>query len=223
MPAPQLSEEAGFRLGIYVCKDAEIVDFAAPHGVFSVARRLRSRARRLHRRRGAAAGAGAGRLHRAAELRLQRRARHGRVPDPRRLRAAAGDQQRPAARVHPRAAGEDAAGERVHRLVDLRPHGAARRQGRDQPQGAGPARSLQHGQGADRSPGRDCAEMPDQPRARGRCRPHHLRRRHQFRHGGGLPPAAPRRLRRGLHRRRRAGDGVQGGVRRLQDDIEYDG
>jgi transcriptional regulator GlxA family with amidase domain len=29
----------GFRLGIYVCKDAEIVDFAAPHGVFSVARR----------------------------------------------------------------------------------------------------------------------------------------------------------------------------------------
>jgi transcriptional regulator GlxA family with amidase domain len=31
---------SGFRLGIYVFKDAEIVDFAAPHGVFSVARRL---------------------------------------------------------------------------------------------------------------------------------------------------------------------------------------
>jgi transcriptional regulator GlxA family with amidase domain len=30
---------AGFRLGVYVFKDAEIVDFAAPHGVFSVARR----------------------------------------------------------------------------------------------------------------------------------------------------------------------------------------
>lgn len=30
----------GFRLGIYVFKEAEIVDFAAPHGVFSVARRL---------------------------------------------------------------------------------------------------------------------------------------------------------------------------------------
>src|SRR4051812_41483619 len=28
----------GFRLGIYVFKDAEIVDFAAPHGVFSVLR-----------------------------------------------------------------------------------------------------------------------------------------------------------------------------------------
>src|SRR5437870_3803559 len=32
-------EVPGFRLGIYVFKDAEIVDFAAPYGVFSVARR----------------------------------------------------------------------------------------------------------------------------------------------------------------------------------------
>jgi Transcriptional regulator containing an amidase domain and an AraC-type DNA-binding HTH domain len=31
---------SGFRLGIYVFKDAEIVDYAAPYGVFSVARRL---------------------------------------------------------------------------------------------------------------------------------------------------------------------------------------
>ena len=30
----------GFRLGVYVFKDVEIVDFAAPHGVFSVARRF---------------------------------------------------------------------------------------------------------------------------------------------------------------------------------------
>lgn len=30
----------GFRLGIYVFKDVEIVDFAAPHGVFAVARRF---------------------------------------------------------------------------------------------------------------------------------------------------------------------------------------
>jgi putative intracellular protease/amidase len=29
-----------FRLGIYIFKDAEIVDFAAPYGVFSEARRL---------------------------------------------------------------------------------------------------------------------------------------------------------------------------------------
>ena len=30
----------GFRLGVYVFKDAEIVDFAAPYGVWSVARRF---------------------------------------------------------------------------------------------------------------------------------------------------------------------------------------
>jgi transcriptional regulator GlxA family with amidase domain len=37
MAAPRIP---GFRLGIYVFKDVEIVDFAAPHGVFSVARRF---------------------------------------------------------------------------------------------------------------------------------------------------------------------------------------
>lgn len=37
MPQSKIS---GFRLGIYVFKDVEIVDFAAPHGVFSVARRF---------------------------------------------------------------------------------------------------------------------------------------------------------------------------------------
>ena len=30
----------GFRLGVYVFKDVEIIDFAAPYGVFSVARRF---------------------------------------------------------------------------------------------------------------------------------------------------------------------------------------
>lgn len=30
----------GFRLGVYVFKDAEVVDYAAPYGVFSVARRF---------------------------------------------------------------------------------------------------------------------------------------------------------------------------------------
>ncbi|MFS0726967.1 DJ-1/PfpI family protein [Paenibacillus sp. 1P07SE] len=33
-------KKAGFRLGIYVFKDAEIIDYAAPYGVFSVARRM---------------------------------------------------------------------------------------------------------------------------------------------------------------------------------------
>ena len=35
-----MTKTAGFRLGIYIFKDAEIVDFAAPYGVFSVARRF---------------------------------------------------------------------------------------------------------------------------------------------------------------------------------------
>ncbi len=35
-----MGSSSGFRLGIYVFKDAEIVDFAAPYGVFSVARRF---------------------------------------------------------------------------------------------------------------------------------------------------------------------------------------
>src|SRR5579875_1750665 len=35
------ARKAGFRLGIYIFKDAEIVDFAAPYGVFSVAEAMR--------------------------------------------------------------------------------------------------------------------------------------------------------------------------------------
>ena len=34
------TKTAGFRLGIYAFKDAEVIDFAAPYGVFSVARRF---------------------------------------------------------------------------------------------------------------------------------------------------------------------------------------
>src|SRR5438046_9294380 len=37
--ASRFAKKPGFRLGIFVFKDAEIVDYAAPHGVFSVARR----------------------------------------------------------------------------------------------------------------------------------------------------------------------------------------
>jgi transcriptional regulator GlxA family with amidase domain len=35
-----MPKQQGFRLGIYVFKDAEVIDFAAPYGVFSVARRF---------------------------------------------------------------------------------------------------------------------------------------------------------------------------------------
>ena len=37
---PATTRVPGFRLGIYVFRDAEVVDFAAPYGVFSVARRF---------------------------------------------------------------------------------------------------------------------------------------------------------------------------------------
>lgn len=35
-----MTAKPGFRLGIYIFEDAEIIDFAAPYGVFSVARRF---------------------------------------------------------------------------------------------------------------------------------------------------------------------------------------
>ncbi|MFC1286658.1 DJ-1/PfpI family protein [Bacillus paralicheniformis] len=35
-----MKKTRGFRLGVYIFKDAEIIDYAAPYGVFSVARRL---------------------------------------------------------------------------------------------------------------------------------------------------------------------------------------
>lgn len=37
--SPEFPRVQGFRLGVYVFKDAEIIDYAAPYGVFSVARR----------------------------------------------------------------------------------------------------------------------------------------------------------------------------------------
>jgi transcriptional regulator GlxA family with amidase domain len=40
MTQPTFPRIDGFRLGIYVFKDAEILDYAAPYGVFSVARRF---------------------------------------------------------------------------------------------------------------------------------------------------------------------------------------
>ena len=90
----------GFRLGIYVFKDAEIVDFAAPHGVFSVARRFDPELDAFLDRRRHAPGADAGRVHGAAELLLRGPPGDGRVPHPGRVRDPAGDAQRPPARVH---------------------------------------------------------------------------------------------------------------------------
>ena len=35
-----MRKNSGFKLGVYVCREAEVVDFSSPYGVFSVARRL---------------------------------------------------------------------------------------------------------------------------------------------------------------------------------------
>lgn len=34
------NQKLNFRLGVFVCKEAEVVDYASPYGVFSVARRI---------------------------------------------------------------------------------------------------------------------------------------------------------------------------------------
>ena len=87
-------QRPGFRLGIFIFKDAEIVDFAAPYGVFSVARRFDPAldvffvAESL---RPVQAQAG---LHRPAQRLLRRSPGHGRLPDPGRIRHPAGDVQR---------------------------------------------------------------------------------------------------------------------------------
>ena len=78
----------GFRLGVYVFKDAEIVDYAAPYGVFSVARRFRSRTRLIFHCRCKATSADASRLHGASQLQLPGSTKYGRFSSPRRVRHA---------------------------------------------------------------------------------------------------------------------------------------
>jgi hypothetical protein len=81
---------AGFRLGIYVFKGAEIVDYAAPYGVFSMARRFDPELDAFLSRRHAP-GADASWLHHAAELQLLRLTGHERLSHSERLRHTPGD------------------------------------------------------------------------------------------------------------------------------------
>ena len=66
----RLPETSGFCLGVYVFKDPEIVDYAAPYGVFSVAQRFDPELDAFSHRRCHALGADEGRLHCGAELQL---------------------------------------------------------------------------------------------------------------------------------------------------------
>ena len=146
-------KKAGFRLGIYVFKDAEIVDFAAPYGVFSVARRFDAELDAF--------------LIADAMRPVQAQAGFTVLPN-----YAFADRPAMDAFLIPGGFGtrQEMHNERLHEFVRALPDktlitsvctgswiyatdGAARRQGGDQPQGARPARGLEHGQGADRPPG----------------------------------------------------------------------
>ena len=86
---------AGFRLGVYIFKDAEVVDFAAPYGVFSVARRfdpeldaflIADATRPVQTQAG---------LTVLPNYSFHDQPCHGCFPDPGRFRNEAGDAQRP--------------------------------------------------------------------------------------------------------------------------------
>ena len=147
----------GFRLGIYVFKDAEIVDFAAPHGVFSVARRFDPELDAFliaDAMRPVQAQAGFT-VCRTTASRIGRRW----TPS-----------SSPAASARARRCTTGACTSSSASLPETTlltsvctgswiygAHGPARRPAGDQPQGARPARSLGRRQGADRPAGRDRA------------------------------------------------------------------
>ena len=147
----------GFRLGIYVFKDAEIVDFAAPHGVWSVARRYDPELDAF--------------LIADAMRPVQAQAGFTVLPnycfddrpamDAFLIPGGFGTRQEMYnRRLHEFIAslpGAMPADQRVHRVVGLRANGPARRPAGDQPQGARPGRVRSGRQGADRPPGRDRA------------------------------------------------------------------
>ena len=130
----------GFRLGIYVFKDAEIVDFAAPHGVFSVARRFDPELDAF--------------LVADAERPVQAQAGFTVLPNYSFADRPAMDaflipggfgtrQEIHNERLHEFvcvAAGVVPSHQRVHGLMGLRRHGTPRRAARHQPQGARPRR-----------------------------------------------------------------------------------
>jgi hypothetical protein len=126
---------AGFRLGVYIFKDAGLLRCAS----------IRSRTRRLSDRGRRAACADTSWPDRPAELRLSRWPGHGCVPDSGRLRHETRDAQPPTPRIRSCPATVDTAHECVHRILDLREHGSAQRPLRHEPQGARSHRSIRLG------------------------------------------------------------------------------
>ena len=128
----------GFRLGVYVFKDAEVVDFTAPYGVFAVARRfdpdleaflVADALRPVQAQAGFTVLPSYGFAERPAM-------------DAFLIPGGFGTRQEMYNRrlfefIRSPARG-DAADQRLHRVLGLRPDGPARRAAGDQPQGAGP-------------------------------------------------------------------------------------
>jgi transcriptional regulator GlxA family with amidase domain len=192
-------KKSSFRLGIYVCKDAEIVDFAAPHGVFSVARRFDPELEAFT----------------IAEALRPVQAQAGFTVMP---NYGFNDQPDMDAFLIPGGFGlrQEINNGRLHAFIRALPEKTLLTSvctgswiyGRMGLLDGNVARR----HGADRSSRRDRAEVPDQSRARGRCRAHHHRRRDLLRDGSWLSSPAPRRLRREIHLRSGAHYGVQRGV-----------
>jgi putative intracellular protease/amidase len=208
-------KKLGFRLGIYVCKDVEIVDFAAPHGVFSVARRFDPELDAF--------------LVAEALRPVQAQAGFTVLPN-----YGFNDAPDMDAFLIPGGFGlrQETNNGRLHDFIRALPEKTlltsvctgswiyAR-------MGLLDGKAATNRKEPDKLEASNMGKVPIDrlaeiapkcrvsPRAPCRCGPHRQRRRHLLGHGDGFSPAAPRRLRRDLHLGSGAGDGIHGGLRDL--------
>jgi putative intracellular protease/amidase len=223
-PASEIRRKAvshpGFRLGIYVFKDAEIVDFAAPHGVFSVARRYDPELEAF--------------LIADAMRPVQAQAGFTVLPN-----YCFDDRPAMDAFLIPGGFGtrQEMHNRRLYEFVHSLPveclltsvctgswiYGrmglldglpATNRKEPDKLE-SGPSGKVPIDRLAEIAPA-----CRIQPRASRRCRAHRDRRRDHVRHGDGLSPAPSRRLRRALRGRGGTRHGVLRGVMLYRDDLE---
>ena len=196
---------SGFRLGTYVFKDVEIIDFAAPHGVFSVARRFDPELEAF--------------LVADALRPVQAQAGFTVLPN-----YSFADRPAMDAFLIPGGFGtrQEIRNGRLHEFIRSQPEttlltsvctgswiygqmglldgiSATSRKEPDRVE-AGPSGKVPIDRLADIA--------PDKPRPSRRRRADHHRRRHCVRHGAGVSPTAPGRLCRGTDRRGRPGYGV---------------
>jgi putative intracellular protease/amidase len=207
-----MPSKPGFRLGIYMCKDLEIVDFAAPYGVFSVARRLDPELDAFF----------------VAESLRPIQAQAGFTIMPNYAFADGPDMD---AFLIPGGFGtrQELNNGRLHAFIGALPDKTllvsvctgswiygrmGLLDGRMATNRKEPDRLESSNMG--KVPIDRLAEIapacPHQPRTSGGQRPHHYRRRHRVGHGGRLPPAPPRGLRGGVPHRGGPHHGIRSGL-----------